>query len=174
MNFAEIGVSAWNDMKGFHYTDQTMKQDIERLFGQSKVRDNILRRLKSAPIAKSRISTLKFGHETLAIGFVVPQNPGSDSSPIVSFKSVRHYIPKISKIATSPYFTRSFGEKFKLNFLLFWPQTSRSKKLSHSALVRGFHYFPYLIHFSGNRLSFIWSIHCFWKYDIPRLCFLHI
>ena len=34
--------------------------------------------IKGVPIAKFWISTLKFGHETLTIGFVVPQNPGSD------------------------------------------------------------------------------------------------
>ena len=34
--------------------------------------------LKGAPIAKFWISTSEFGHETLTIGFVVPQNPGSD------------------------------------------------------------------------------------------------
>ena len=33
---------------------------------------------KGAPIAKFWISTLEFAHETLTIGFVVPQNPGSD------------------------------------------------------------------------------------------------
>ena len=35
-------------------------------------------KIKGVPIAKYWISTLEFGHETLTIGFVVPQNPGSD------------------------------------------------------------------------------------------------
>ena len=34
--------------------------------------------LKGAPIAKFRLLTLEFGHETPTIRFVVPQNPGSD------------------------------------------------------------------------------------------------
>ena len=34
--------------------------------------------LKGVPIAKFWISTSEFGHETLTIGLVVPQNPGSD------------------------------------------------------------------------------------------------
>ncbi len=33
---------------------------------------------KGVPIAKFWISTSEFGHETPTIGFVVPQNPGSD------------------------------------------------------------------------------------------------
>ena len=34
--------------------------------------------VKGVPIAKFWISTSEFGHETLTIGLVVPQNPGSD------------------------------------------------------------------------------------------------
>ena len=34
--------------------------------------------LKGAPIAKFRLSTLEFGHQTPTIRFVVPQNPGSN------------------------------------------------------------------------------------------------
>ena len=34
--------------------------------------------VKGVPIAKFWILTSEFGHETLTIGLVVPQNPGSD------------------------------------------------------------------------------------------------
>ena len=40
---------------------------------------NLGLKVKGAPIAKFRISTSEFGHETHTIGFVVPQNPGSAS-----------------------------------------------------------------------------------------------
>ena len=45
---------------------------------QSLGREISHKRLKGAPIAKFWISTLEFAHETLTIGFVVPQNPESD------------------------------------------------------------------------------------------------
>ena len=41
MNFAEIGFSAKNELEDIWYSDETMRQDIERVFGQSKVGDNI-------------------------------------------------------------------------------------------------------------------------------------